>query len=268
MSTKDQNISVTKTIAITFTKTAILLVSAFFFFMAVCVCLSPRTAISIYEFLGAEKGVVGGYEQIYKQSGKNIDLYNLIQKSATAGTYKTTSKYITILQKKDNYKDFVAAVDKAVRSASSKKYVAYVGDLDGYLTSQKVLAEYKRGNKTNAKKLALADLNNDNIYSFALSTYVDCVLNDSKLLNTKRVEIVSGLLSDEVKLLLDGREESLDYKKGDLNEIDKILMVYTLLKIENFKYTASVLANEKDTADSILEYMKNLQKDFDTFIAS
>lgn len=264
-----QQLELAKLISLTFVKSLIIMVSAMFLVIAVCYTLAPSAAIKIYEGLGSKTGVVGVYERIYTESGKNTDLYNLIQKSIAANLDKKTDKYIGQLRDKRDYREFVQKLDEAVIKASKLKYVAYVGDLDGYLVSQQVKALYDMGKKKQAEELAIADLENTNVKSFALSTYLECVMVD-KSLASDRVEKLEELVSQQVSgqsLMekVDARVAAADYTQM-LAPSEKILLVYTCLKIQNFKYSVYTMLGNETLSGIALGEMEALQDIYETLI--
>lgn len=266
---------IVKTALITFAKSLVLMVAVLFFVFSFCYVLFPKSIASVYEALGYNKGVVTAYERIYNKSKKNSDLYNLIQKSISANTYQVSSKYIEVLLQTEDYEDFVNKTNEALIKEADVKYIAYVGDLDGYLTSELVIAKYMQGDKEDAKKLAIDDLVNGNlpggnIYSFALSAYLNCLINDSTIsssgLKSEVREILSTKVYDiKVEDLLEDRELVADYtKSSDL--VDKILRVYTCLKIEKFKFQVYTILLDEELSSNAKEQVKVLQDAYDIMI--
>ena len=90
--------SYSKIIFTTALKTAIVAVGIFCLFASLLFAISPNTLASIYGKLEMGNAEIATYEQIYAKSGKNADLYNLLQKCLSAEKYDKAKTYILELQ--------------------------------------------------------------------------------------------------------------------------------------------------------------------------
>jgi len=255
-------------IFVTCLKTLVLLVGAIYFVFATTVSLSPKSAIKIYEFLGAEKATLSCYERIYYKTETLADLYNLVQKSIQTKDYERTSKYIEKLQNKNEYVGFCIEVNNATKQVTNKEYIAYVGDLDGYLISQNILALYNVGKTEESESVAIADLQNDNKFSLGLATYIDCALADSNKTLTEKNEWLVEIANSTVvemgnKTILEqlqSRRMMADISNASENDADKIMHVYTCLKIESLKLKIYVASNDESLASETRSQISTLQE--------
>ena len=270
----NEKIDMGGTILKTFFRTAVALIGLVFYAFAVVLVVSPKTSIRIYDFIGAEQASLVAYERVYLSSGTLADLYNLVQKSVETKNHEKTSRYIKELQAKSDYTEFCKKVNSAVHQVTDKKYVAYVGDLDGYLVSQNILALYNNGQKNEALSVALSDFDNDNIYSFGLASYLESVLNDkelsseekkSKLLEVNNMAITSGGAQKYVCSAVEERKVLVNVEQYT-NEIDRLLKVYTSLKINNYKLKLCELTNDENAAVDIAAEINSLQNLYDSLI--
>ena len=146
-----------------------------------------------------------------------------------------------------------------------KEYVAYVANLDSYLQNQKVVALYKNGKKTKAEATAIADLERQNRYTFALDAYVSCFAGAK---NEK--QLLASLADEEYKSktilqLIDDKIALLEY--SSLNEIEQIMSVYTLLKINKVKYAMQSAKGLDADAENTKQEITRLQSEYATLVA-
>jgi len=213
-----------------------------FNFFAVGICLFPKKTASLCEKLNFKGGVALCYEKIYDNTGKISDLYNLTTANITANRNKDVIKNIEKLQNDKNYNEFCDRVDTAAKNKTSISYIAYVGSVDSYLESNKIIALFNLNKKAEAKKQAISDLSRGNKYSFALETYV------SEMIDANKEEELKGLFEEQINgktvlYLIDDQIATLDYT--GLGKIDQVMCVYTLLKIQKTKY--NIYSIEKNT---------------------
>lgn len=230
---KNEQNNVNITIIKSFLITLLTVFVVVFNFFAVGICLFPKRTASLCEKLNFKGGVALCYEKIYDSSGKISDLYNLTTANIKANRNKDVIKNIDKLQKSEEYNDFCERVDKAAINKTEISYVAYVGNVDSYLESQKIIALFNLNKKSDAKDEAITDLSRANKYSFALETYV------SEMLDAKKEDDLKGLLDEIVDgktilYLVDDQIAALDYT--GLDKVSQVMSVYTLLKIQKTKY--------------------------------
>ena len=274
---QEPKVDVGGTVLVTFVKTIAVLLCSVFYFLATAVCIAPKTSIKIYEFFGANQAVIACYERIYLKSGNLADLYNLVQKSIEAKNHNKTSKYIKELQSKSGYQDFCSEVNKAIIKVSESKYIAYVGDLDSYLVSQNIYALYTSGKKEEAKQIAINDIvNSENVYSFGLSTYVECLLSDSSLELEHRQALFENLFESTIQTESGNKfmEDCINEKRSLADEVnaqvgntvDAILRVYTCLKIDNLILKYYECVEEESNANAMRLQIEELQERYNELI--
>lgn len=239
---KNEQNNIYFTIIKSFLITVLVVFVAIFNFFAIGICLFPKKTAQMCENLNFKGGVALCYEKIYDKSGKTSDLYNLTVANINAHRNKDVIKNINCLQNKENYNDFCDKVDSAAKNKTSVSYIAYVGNVDSYLESQKIIALLNVNKKSEAKKEAISDLSRGNKYSFALEIYV------SEMINAKHQSDLQNLFEEKVDnktilYLIDDQIATLDY--AGLNKIDQILSVYTLLKIQKTKYNIYNISNNQ-----------------------
>lgn len=268
---QEEKVDVGSTVFSTFLKTFSILFCSFFYALAVMVCVMPKSAIKFYEFFDAKNAQIVCYEKIYKQTGDLADLYNLVQKSIEAKNHEKTAKYIKELQNKNGYNDFCVEVNDASVRVTEKKYIAYVADLDGYLVSQNILALYTSGKKEKAKRETIKDLvYSQNIYSFGVSTFVECMMSDKSYSEEERKQLLIEFYEDvidenqtqkSISSYIGDKKDvvSLDNAVGN-NNVDKILRVYTSLKIENVMLLYYEAKSNEAEANAVREQIEELQE--------
>lgn len=240
-------------------------VVAVFYFFAVSFCLFPKTAISASEKMGWKGGEVLGYETIYKRSGKIEDLYNLTVACIKANRNGQTIACISKIQESVEYNAFCEKLDISAKQTVKKEYVAYVANLDSYLQNQKVIALYKTGQKEKSETEAIADLERQNRYSFALDAYVSCLdglKNEKTLLANLANKEYNG---KTVLQLIDEKIALLEY--SSLSEVDQILSVYTLLKANKVKYALQNAQENTSQAEATKQEILRLQTEFASLTA-
>lgn len=268
---KKQEINMVQTIGLTFFKTIIAIFGSIFYCFAVMVCLMPQKAIKVFDFMSLNKAELFCYERVYKQEKNLANLYNVVQKSIENKDHYKTSKYIKELQSQSEYANFCIKVNSASLKVSAKEHIAYVGDLDGYLVSQNIYAFYEENKKETAKEVALNDLKNQNIYSFGFSSYVECLENDDSLteakVNEKILEVINSSFDSNVVLdLIKQRRENVDVSLSNGTTSDKILRVYTSLKIEKVLHKIYGIMGEETLKSQIAQSIQALQNEYNNLV--
>lgn len=224
--------------------------------------ISPETISNVYSKLGMKNAEIAAYERLYEKSGKNADLFNLIQKYLAHDEYSNAKDGILKLQKTSAYSTFATDVNNASIAAANKYEVAYVVDLDSYLMGQLLVCEYRLGNKEKAKQMAIDDFDNtSNEYSFLFGNYYDEVLTDLSLTvaagQTLLMDIYSG---DGVAEKIDAKINALDYE-AETNEKLKIAKLYTKIKIMNYK--RNIMNFKGENIDTISANINSLKVTYD-----
>ena len=267
----DNNLKFGKLVFTTFLKTFICVFGAMFYFFAIVVGLAPSFAIKMFDYIGAEKASLACYEQIYKKEQTLSSLYNLVQKSIENKDHKKSSKYIKELQGKNDYVDFCLKVNKAVIDSLDKAYIAYLADLDGYLVNQNIIAEYETNNKAAALNYAILDLENTNVYSFGILSYIECLENDKTLLqeqvNQKIIELVNTEVNgSKVIDKINHRRTLADVINAGTNQEEKIMLLYTSLKIERTLYKVYDVLGEEELKENARQNIISLQTEYNELI--
>ena len=236
-------------------------VVAVFYFFAVSICIAPKNMISTCQKMGWKGGELLCYERIYDKSEKIEDLYNLTVASINAKNNKKTISCISELQKQDNYDAFCEKLDLSAKRTVKIEYVAYVGNLDSYLENQKVLALYNSGKKAKAKNEAFKNLKSQNKYSFSLDAYVSCLGdNKTKLSALSQEEFENKTIME----FIDDRISLLDY--SSLSNVEQVMSVYTLLKINKIKYALFNAQEKTGQANAVQEEIFRLQTEYASLI--
>lgn len=263
-SVKMQNIDKNNTI-FTILKTSLLTlfacVVAVFYFFAVAFCLSPEFMIKTSEKMGWTGGEILGYQKVYENSGKIEDLYNLTVICIGNKKNKQTVKCVNELQDSDDYDEFCEKLDLSAIQNSKIQYVAYVGNLDSYLESQKVSALFKQGKKSEAEKSAIANLKSENKFSFSLETYVECL--DGK--KEKLLKLANKTLDD--KTVFEWIEQRISLLQYDsLSDKYKALSIYTLLKINKTKYQLLEALENFEEMGNVQAEISRLQNEYSSLM--
>ena len=237
-------------------------VVAVFYFFAVSICLSPKSMISTCQKMGWKGGELLCYERIYDKSDKIEDLYNFTVASINAKNNKQTISCIAMLQDRNDYDAFCEKLDLSAKETVKIEYVAYVGNLDSYLENQKVLALYNCGKKSKAKQEAFANLESQNKYCFSLDAYVSCLGESKTKLSALADEKFEGKTILEH---IDERISLLEY--SSLEKVEKVMSVYTLLKINKIKYAILVSQDKTEQANATQEEISRLQNEYASLIA-
>ena len=97
-------------VLVTFVKTLMGLIGTLFYMVAVMVCVAPKSAIKVFEFVKLDNATLFCYEKIYQDEQTLASLYNLVQKSIENKDHQKTNKYINELQGKSDYVNFCIKV--------------------------------------------------------------------------------------------------------------------------------------------------------------
>jgi len=227
-------------------------------------CFAPKVYISWCESLSLSGGEFLGYERIYAQSGELPHLYNVINAAARAGKDKKELSYIKLLQSDEEYASFCEKMDASARSAAKKQYVAYVGSLDSFLNNERVSILFSRS-LSKARDAALLDLSNSNKYSFALDTFLSKAQR-SKTADEQLAKVLAYESENKsIFQLLDARVALLEY--SSLEGAERILSVYTLMKIEKARYTLYNFSGMETERDQAKINFENLQNEYASLIS-
>lgn len=262
-----------KTIFKTFGITVAVVVSGFVY---VVVCLSvlfPKCMTGFYGDLGLKSARAYMFERVYRQTGNDEDLYNVIEVKIQNNDHEDMVRYIKKMQSKSNYNDFCAAVDERnTRSVSPRLYV-YVCDYDAYLKEQYVIALYGIGNKDKAQTIALQELAaNTNEYAWEFGAFIDCIVSNNKLTDLEKKTALSKIYdmtvgeSRTVQSCIDSQLDQLD-EGGVAVGLEKLKITYQKIVI---KTTNKLLAQAKDDTvlvNAVIEDISNLNQEYNATLA-
>lgn len=261
---KMQNMSKNNTIFTilkTFLLTLFVCVVAVFYFFAVAFCISPNMMVKTSRKLDWTGGEILGLQKVYEKSGKIEDLYNLTVVCIGNEKNKQIVKYINELQDFEDYDEFCEKLDLSAIQNSKIQYVAYVGNLDSYLESQKVSALFGQGKKSEAEKCAIANLKSENKFSFALETYVDCLKGNKEKLSN----LANKTIDD--KTVLEWIEQRISLLQYDsLPDEYKALSIYTLLKINKTKYHLLEAVGNSEAMENVQTEISRLQNEYSSLM--
>lgn len=267
---KQEGLNVATLVVNTAMFTFVALICLAMWFLSVAYVIDPHASIKYFDFLGAPKASLAAYERTYQKSHENYDLYDLINKSISVGEYKTTLKYINELRTQTYYEAFVNEIDEISTEGIAKRYIALVGDYDGYLNGQYVIALYKSGDKEGALKSAAEDLNNQNLRSFALSAYFDCLYGDNTLTSYMAdiLNVSSYTFEDGQNLVekLEQRREATDITNAidQYDTVEKLVRLYTSMKIDNVLIAIYNNTGETELASEVAGELRALRTVYDS----
>ena len=254
-----------KLIIFTCLKTLLCLIVGVFYVFTTIFCLSPKTTLKINQVFGFRGVETACYERIYLQSGKLGDLYNLIEVSIKNKDNNRITKYVDEMKNSVGYAEYCEKLNLAAENVELK-YYAYVGDYDSYIDGEYTLALFRQ-NQSKAEEYAIKILKNgNNILSFPLATYVDCLKekNDLEKLKTVLIASADGQSETTVLDLIENQIAELDY--SGKNTKTKLLYIYTLLKIEKCKYTCFDTSGDTTNASESLQKISDLQAEYNTIV--
>lgn len=211
--------------------------------------ISPMTMANVYSKFSMGNAEIASYESVYQATGKNADLYNLVQKCLEKEKYDKANSYIKELLTKKDFNSFAAAVNEASVEKATKEEVAFVVDLESYLLSQLLITDYRMGNKELAKQRAIQNLDDlENRYAFLFGIYYDEVLTDLSLtIAQAQNKLLQIYNTDGIKEKIDAKIALCDYE-SETNEKIKIATLYTKIKIMNYKRNIMGFARIDTTA--------------------
>lgn len=250
------------TIMKTFLFTVFVCVVTVLYSFAISFCLFPNFMVKISSKMNWTGGEVVAYEMIYDRSGEIEDLYNLTMACINNEKNMMAVKNIDKLQNHDDYVEFCEKLDLSAMQNSEKKYLAFVSNLDSYLQSQKVRALFDEKKISIAENVAFNDLKNTNKFSFAFETFVSCLDGDKKSLSTLAQKTFSGKTLFE---WMDFKISMLGYDKLGVGQ--KILSVYTLLKINKTKFILCDAIGDVENKNIAQSEIQRLQNEYDDLVS-
>ena len=252
-------------------------VFAFFFLCSVCVAIAPKTALSIYETVGAKFAMSVCYEQIYKKEPNNENLYNLINHSIIVNDKDRIISYAEQIIHSPNYTDFMDEINSITRNGVPKDKLVYVYDVDSYITSAFVRALYNDGQKDYAKQqFYVRDMNrlNSNPYTVSTLTYVNCVFEDETMTEKEKYDHMHSYWYDEV--LIEGVPISvcMENRLAYIDSLDEeteegvIYNTYVQIKVNTCFYKVYTMLNNQEKKDYYEERITTLQQEYNDLINS
>lgn len=243
--------------------TVFVCVVAIFYFFAISFCLFPKFMVKTCSKMNWTGGEVLAYQRIYERSDEIEDLYNLTMACINLEKNDLAVKNIDKLQEHEDYAEFCEKLDLSAMQSSEKKYLAFVANLDSYLMSQKVRALFSNGKETKAESASFDDLKNTNKFSFALETFVSCIASDKQKLSNLAQKTF------ENKSVFEWIEQRLSVLEYDeLVTEQKILSIYTLLKINKTKFVLCDSVGDFENKNIAQTEIQRLQSEYDILVNS
>lgn len=203
------------------------------------VVISPKFSAKIYSKLGLKSAEEYCLTRVYAKSDSLVDLYNLVVFEQNRDDLKQL-QYINELKNKDGYLQFCKKMNSsALSSTTEKSLVAYVGDLDAYLTNQKVKCLYNLN--LGAEVFVYTNLKSSELQEQSFATYVEIVKSDESQSAIEKKQKYQNLLDtfalgdDNLEIYLNQKMNAQEQKllETDLGEAERILLQFSLMK--NYK---------------------------------
>lgn len=269
---QDDNLTlyILKTVSITLA----VLVVGFFYILSVLMALSPKSVGKMFSVIGSENAVLVCVEQEYRKNPSNINLYNVIQQSVKVGDNNRVDAYCYQLMNSKKYSKFEEEINNICREKVGKDKIAYVYDIDSYLTSVYIKALYALGEKVYARQeFHIKDMQRtDHPYTISLVTYVNCLYADETMTDEEKASEFSEYFEGGV--MIQGRtiKQCLEEKLAVIETTDettdegKIFNIYTQIKVNTCFYKIyDILGN--DTQKQVYqEKVEELQNVYNSLI--
>lgn len=254
-----------------FLKIALIMIAMFFFVIAILFYLAPKVDAKIFNFFGLTKVEEKCYEQIYKNSGKTSDLYNLIIFDMDHGYIKNELENITKIYEAKDYAEFCTKLDASgVQSANGNKSLyCYVADTHAFFKNQEIKCVLELGLKgklddwkNRTIKIAIDGLSEQNLTDVSFDSLMSTIVSTEKL-NFEEKKSFLNLMSEKVsngQELNDLIEMKLNiiktaFEECNDNEVQKILLKNAEVKLlAGAYYFEMILNNGQET--SIAEQIK------------
>lgn len=236
------------------------------------VVISPKFSAKIYSKLGLKNAEEYCLTRVYAKSDSLVDLYNLVVFEQNRDDLKQL-QYINELKNKDGYLQFCKKMNSsALSSTTEKSLVAYVGDLDAYLTNQKVKCLYNLN--LGAEVFVYANLKSSELQEQSFATYVEIVKSDESQSVIEKKQKYQNLLDtfalgdDNLEIYLNQKMNAQEQKllETDLGETERILLQFSLMKNYKACYVVYDLIDEtkknefKNKYESAVSSYNNLIK--------
>ena len=243
----------------TFGKIMLALVFAFCYAVGLLFLMAPETDAKLFNFLGLKKAEETCYVRIYQQSGKLSDLYNLIVFESKQGETAKELQYVNMMLASDDYDKFMVSFNNSSISnlmnekgeLEDKKLVPLVCNINSYFLNQKVGAMVELGfEKTSIAKFVCTNLEDENLFEYSITVYLNAIAGDKSISSTKKQEVVTALLetknnSKTVAELLAERVNELNLLIGtQIPEVTEILAKHTLVNLRLAEYRIAEIKGE------------------------
>jgi len=254
-----------------YTLTAI--VFAFFYIISVLLVFNPRSAAKIFEVIGSDSAVTICYEQEYRKNPTNENLYNVIQQAVQTEDNDRVEKYCYQLMNSKSYTDFENEINQVFRAKVGKAKIAYVYDVDSYLTSVYVKALYTHDNKDYARQeFHLRDLQrDDHPYTISLVTYVNCFYEDENKTDEDISDFSEYFHNFKVneKSIKEWLEEKLSVIESteELTDGGRIFNVYTQIRVNTCFYKIYDIFENDSQKQVYAEKIASLQTVYNDLIS-
>ena len=202
-SRQKNNRETTKFVAQTALKTLLFLVAGFYLFVCVSFVLFPNVSAKIFEGVGANNASLIASERVLAKDYSATNLYNVIQKSVKVGDYERIEHYYDRIVSRDDYAEFQTKLNILSRSSVTLDKVVYVYDVDSYLASLYVEAQYNLSNNDSARQWFYLEESEytqpgiTNHYRCTVPTYIYLLENDDKMTLEEKQEELQAYLAME-----------------------------------------------------------------------
>ena len=249
-----------------FAKILFAVVFVFFYLISAMFVLMPKFDVKIFSFFGLKKAEEACYLRIYEKSESNVDLYNLILFESKLENHEKELYYLNILLNDDDYVEFYKKLDdSAISAVKDKSIVAYSCNTNAYLVNQKIKCMYNlgfdSGFSVTISNYVKANLEGDNLFDSAFSTYVELINNDSTLTKEKKRERIERVYNVVDVLLTERLNKLQDYiDREDISLANKIIAQNCILNIRKADYLVDIINESADIETSKTSYEVELQK--------
>lgn len=238
-----ENKGMTKFVLKTVSITLLTIVISFFYVLSTLIVFAPSTAGKVFNVIGSEKAVTICCEREYRKNSSNINLYKLIQQSINTDDYERVESYVYAITHSSNYKKFEDEINSLSRKNVPNNKIAYVYDVDSYLTGAYVEALYNQGKKAQARQeFQFSDLNRNGYpYSVSMITYINCLYIDNSITDEEKSSEFAEYFNNSS---INGNtiKQHLEYRLDLIESIDestlagKIFNVYMQIKMTTCFY--------------------------------
>ena len=224
----------------TFGKILVGAVVCFCFFTMSLFYLSPISAAKMFGFLNLKRAQESCYEFAYSKDKSTANLYNLVLFEIEMEKPEVELYYLNLLLSDEGYNDFCTKLDdSSLKEVSNKSLVAYSCNTNSFLLNQKVKCMYNLKISDSAiNKFVKSKLSSNDMAECTFATYVDLIIGDSSLSETRKTNLLNSLLSEEALANLDAKIESLRAQAKEQTGNKRLVIQNALVSNCRGKYLA------------------------------